>query len=238
MCGTLVRVSNAELRQRAEALGVQVIFWDWQGRETTVPDETLEAIVAVLTSLAENHPDCFDRVMSGCRAVSNSGREIDGLDDLLDTSVQAMFDVAFDREQRRETSGFVPPAEARAFLEASRRIRFERDIVPPMDPIARAHLRTTAAGVPAPASPALDDSATESLAAVVEVLVEAGIHHVHVEGSLAKLADWEWTYILKPRQVKIEAPEWNVSGVKPGGVRRCGVPCRSVSRNSSMACGF
>ena len=48
MCGTLVRVSNAELRQRAEALGVQVIFWDWQGRETTVPDETLEAIVAVL----------------------------------------------------------------------------------------------------------------------------------------------------------------------------------------------
>jgi hypothetical protein len=48
VCGTLVRVSNAELRQRAEALGVQVIFWDWQGRETTVPDETLEAIVAVL----------------------------------------------------------------------------------------------------------------------------------------------------------------------------------------------
>ena len=43
-----MRVSNAELRQRAEALGVQVSFWDWQGRETTVPDETLEAIVAVL----------------------------------------------------------------------------------------------------------------------------------------------------------------------------------------------
>ena len=43
-----MRVSNAELRQRAEALGVQVTFWDWQGRETTVPDETLAAIVAVL----------------------------------------------------------------------------------------------------------------------------------------------------------------------------------------------
>ena len=37
-------MSNAELRQRAEALGVQVTYWDWQGRETTVPDETLEAI--------------------------------------------------------------------------------------------------------------------------------------------------------------------------------------------------
>src|SRR5579872_5022659 len=46
-----MRVSNAELRQRAEALGVQVIFWDWQGRETTVPDETLEAIVAVLSDV-------------------------------------------------------------------------------------------------------------------------------------------------------------------------------------------
>ena len=41
-------MSNAELRQRAEALGVQVIYWDWQGRETTVPDETLQAIAARL----------------------------------------------------------------------------------------------------------------------------------------------------------------------------------------------
>ena len=50
------------------------------------------------------------------------------------------------------------------------------------------------------------------------VLVEAGIHHVHVEGSLSNVSEWEWTYVLKPRQVKIEAPEWNVSGVKPDGV--------------------
>jgi len=41
-------VSNAELRQRAEALGVQVTYWDWQGRETTVPDETLQAIAVAL----------------------------------------------------------------------------------------------------------------------------------------------------------------------------------------------
>jgi len=51
VCGTLVRVSNEELRQRAEALGVQVTYWDWQGRETTVPDETLEAIVAALADV-------------------------------------------------------------------------------------------------------------------------------------------------------------------------------------------
>ncbi|HSI11020.1 MAG TPA: hypothetical protein VK961_03200, partial [Chthoniobacter sp.] len=49
------------------------------------------------------------------------------------------------------------------------------------------------------------------------VLVEAGIHHVHVEGALATTTEWEWNYVLKPRQVKIDAPEWNVSGVKPDG---------------------
>lgn len=139
------------------------------GRRT----DSWEAIVAVLTSLAEDHYDCFDRVMSGCRAVSSSGREIDGLDDLLDAGDQAMFDVAFDREQRRDTSGFVAPAQARAFLEASRRLHLERDTIPPMDPIARAHLR--AVEPVAPPAPALDEPATESFSAVVDVLVEAGI---------------------------------------------------------------
>ena len=104
--------------------------------------DSWEAIVAVLTSLAEDHHDCFEQVMSGCRALSNSGFEIDGLDDLLDSGDQAMFDVAVDREQRRETRGYVAPAQARAFLEASRRLRFGPDTVPPVDPIARAHLRT------------------------------------------------------------------------------------------------
>jgi len=47
-CGKLVRVSNGELRRRAAELGVSVSYWDWQGREVTVPDETLAAIVAVL----------------------------------------------------------------------------------------------------------------------------------------------------------------------------------------------
>jgi len=135
--------------------------------------DSWEAIVAVLTSLAEDHSGCFDRVMSGCRAVSSSGRELDGLDDLLEAGDQAMFDVAFEREQRRDTSGFVAPAEARAFLEASRRLRLERDTMPPLDPIARAHLGTATPSVE-PALP-LDDSTMQSLAAVVDVLMEAGI---------------------------------------------------------------
>jgi len=44
-----VRVSNGELRERAAAMGVSVSYWDWRGQETIVPDETLEAILAVLT---------------------------------------------------------------------------------------------------------------------------------------------------------------------------------------------
>ena len=66
---------------------------------------------------------------------------------------QAMFDVASDREQRRETRGYVAPTQARAFLEASRRLRLRLDTTPPVDPIARAHLRT----VDPPAAPDAHD---------------------------------------------------------------------------------
>jgi 4-alpha-glucanotransferase len=41
-------VSDGELRRRAALLGVSVNYWDWQGREVTVSDETLQAIVTAL----------------------------------------------------------------------------------------------------------------------------------------------------------------------------------------------
>jgi 4-alpha-glucanotransferase len=41
-------VSHGDLRSRAAGLGVDVSYWDWQGRETAVGDETLAAIVAAL----------------------------------------------------------------------------------------------------------------------------------------------------------------------------------------------
>jgi 4-alpha-glucanotransferase len=44
-------VSDGELRRRATELGVSVSYWDWQGREVTVPDETLRAIVAALEAV-------------------------------------------------------------------------------------------------------------------------------------------------------------------------------------------
>ena len=49
------------------------------------------------------------------------------------------------------------------------------------------------------------------------MVVPAGVHRVHIEGMLAASTEWEWSFLLKPRQVKIEAPGWNVSGVRPDG---------------------
>ncbi len=46
---------------------------------------------------------------------------------------------------------------------------------------------------------------------------EAGVHRVRAEGSLLHLTDWEWSFQLKPRRVTIDAPGWNVSGVRPDG---------------------
>jgi hypothetical protein len=80
-----------------------------------------DAIVAVLGALETGHQDCFQKVMHDCRRLSDSGREIDGLDNLLDEPAQWMYDVAADRDDRRSQQGYSTPAEARAFLEAARR---------------------------------------------------------------------------------------------------------------------
>src|SRR5499426_428629 len=93
--------------------------------------DSWEAIVEVLTSLDAGHPDYFHQVMRGCRALSNSGREVDGLDDLLPEGDQVMFDLAVDRERRREKQGYVTPAQARSFLQMSRELRFGSDAIPP-----------------------------------------------------------------------------------------------------------
>ncbi len=49
------------------------------------------------------------------------------------------------------------------------------------------------------------------------VVVPAGVHRVRVEGMLAAVTEWEWTFSLKPRRVTITAPDWTVTGVRPDG---------------------
>ncbi len=150
-------------------------------------EDAWEAIVEVLMSLDAEHPEYFQRVMAECRTLSDSGREIDGLDELLDEGEQVMFDLAVERERRRERQGYATPAQARAFLEMARRLRPEGEPAPPANPLARAYFRALdereGAGdhgesVPseagAEASPASGDAA-EAVAQVFDVLLEAGV---------------------------------------------------------------
>ena len=50
------------------------------------------------------------------------------------------------------------------------------------------------------------------------VVVPQGVHKVHIEGVLGDAEEWQLTFTLKPRHISIEAPDWNVSGVRPDGV--------------------
>ena len=49
------------------------------------------------------------------------------------------------------------------------------------------------------------------------VVLPEGVHRVRVEGLLADVTDWEWTFQLQPHQVKIDAPGWTFTGVRPDG---------------------
>lgn len=135
--------------------------------------DSWDAIVAVLTALDADHHDGFHRVMRGCRRLSNSRPEVDGLDDLLMDREQVAFDLAFHRERRRERLGYVTPAQARAFLQMSRQLRLGHDTGPPDNPVARAYFlaveRTDAV---------VDIASGPAVAAVVDVLAvlrEAGV---------------------------------------------------------------
>jgi len=146
-----------------------------------------DAVAAVLLALGEEHHDYFHRVMSGCRRLSNAGFELDGLDDLLGDSEQVMFDLAVDREQRREKQGYVTPAQARAFLQMSRQLQLRRDTTPAHNPVASAYFRaiewTTethaqpgVSRLPAAAGTALGPQDTaDAVAAFADVLLEAGM---------------------------------------------------------------
>jgi len=84
-----------------------------------------DTIVRLLQFLDNESPSYFHRVMRGCRSLSNSKPEVDGLHDLLTDSDQRLFDLAAHRDERRQKLGYVTPAEARAFLHAARERRRE-----------------------------------------------------------------------------------------------------------------
>ena len=165
--------------------------------------EAWDAIVTLLVELDAKHSSCFHGVMQGCRRLSNSRSEIDGLDDLLPAPEQHLHEVAIERERRRSQHGYATPADARAFLEMARQPK------PPgsTNPIATAYFRaadeapesspdappssTSSASLALPS--ALSDSSDvhahaadgpESLEAVLELLTEAGVMPARPRGLL------------------------------------------------------
>ena len=145
--------------------------------------ECWDAIEAVLVVLEAANPGYFGQVMDGCRRLSNSLPEVDGLHDLLTVGDQVMFELAIDREQRRDTQGYVTSAQARAFLEMSRRIDLRPGATAPRSPVAHAYFRDTEMHTAMePISgfgrlPARDAHEPPDVAAnaVVDLLHEAGI---------------------------------------------------------------
>ena len=162
-----------------------------------------DAIVTLLVALDAEHNACFHSVMEGCRRLSHSRPEIDGLDDLLMAPEQHLHDVSVERDRRRSLQGYATPADARAFLQMARQRRAAAAQTAPINPIALAYFReadeaeaapggasadalepathdgtTDAARVSAGSSPSQghgDDDAPTSVGEVIELLEEAGM---------------------------------------------------------------
>ncbi|MBZ5560414.1 MAG: DUF6178 family protein [Acidobacteriia bacterium] len=152
-----------------------------------------DAIVTVLRALNAEHRDAFHRVMRGCRSLSNSGFELDGLHDLLSADAQAMFDLAVAREQRREQQGYMTAPQARAFLQMARQLQLTHSTPPTGNPVARAYFRAiesidapdaindsnrlaAAPDTPAAAEDSADEAAAvAAVADVVAVLKDSGV---------------------------------------------------------------
>jgi hypothetical protein len=141
-----------------------------------------DAIVALLVTLDVEHSHYFHAVMQGCRRLSNSRPEIDGMDDLLTAPDQQLLDVAIERERRRSRHGYATPADARAFLHMARQRQHTPRGPIAIDPIAAPYFRA----LEEQADTTPDDNATavlvrgdhdlpRSIDAVVELLAEAGL---------------------------------------------------------------
>ena len=141
-----------------------------------------DAIVALLVTLETEHNHYFHAVMQGCRRMSNSRPEIDGLDDLLMAPEQHLHDVAIERENRRSRQGYATPADARAFLQMARRPQQKHHApAASINPIATAYFRaadeeadTVQHDVP-DVSAQGDEGVPASIDAVIELLAEAGM---------------------------------------------------------------
>ena len=88
-----------------------------------------DAILTLLVTLEIEHHHYFHSLMQGCRRLSNSTPEIDGLHDVPLAPEQHFRDLTIERERRQSQRGYVTPADARAFLQTARLGEDTRPIV-------------------------------------------------------------------------------------------------------------
>jgi hypothetical protein len=131
-----------------------------------------DAIVTLLVTLEIEHNDYFHAVMQGCRRLSNSRPEIDGLDDLLTAPAQHLHDVAIARARRRSRQGYATPADARAFLRMARQPQHppRASTATASNPIIKAYFRDADEEVDT--ARGADDIPT-SIGEVIELIAEA-----------------------------------------------------------------
>ena len=146
-------------------------------------EDAWDAIVAVLVALDTHHPERFVELMRAVRSRSHSRREDDASHSLLENRDQMMFDVADERERRRRDRGFAAPADARAFLQMSRRVRPET-LAP--NPIARDYARAVEFAADQEESPVVSP---EEESEVAEILAEAGVAPLHAPRALLGSGD-------------------------------------------------
>ena len=155
---------------------------------SAIRTDAWDAIVALLLALDDAHRDRFHALMRGCRRLSNSTPEVDGLDDLLTEPEQRLHDAAVDRERRRSQQGYTTPADARAFLQMARQHgRSGPDGTRSTNPMAAAYFRAADAASaspdhdasrlprPAPEAASTDGSISEAVDAIAGLLAEAGV---------------------------------------------------------------
>ena len=142
-----------------------------------------DAIVALLSELRGHHPACFQALMEGCRRLSNSTPEIDGLDELLMAPEQLLYDIAAERDHRRSGQGYATTADARAFLELARQPLHKR-AGPAINPLSAAYFRAAdealesvdaAERYDGQVERSTDAGESESAEALVALLADAGL---------------------------------------------------------------
>ena len=170
--------------------------------------DTWDAIVALLFALAEHHPARFNDLMCGCRRLSNSRPEIDGLDDLLMAPEQVLHDVAAERDRRRSLQGYVSAADAAAFLQMARQRRNPAGVPGTANPIVAASFRAAAEDAepvstnrqePVGRTESSDAESRESFEALDALLEDAGLLTGRPRGLLPASQD------DSPRPARMEA---------------------------------